>query len=332
MYRSPEEVFKPESLASFKLAPVTLMHPPENISSLNWKYYSKGSVEAVWQEGDLIKGNLLINDETLIREIQDKGLNKISCGYDCLIVKDNDSGLISQTRILVNHVAIVLNPRAGDICAIIDSIDKFTPKKETKMTKRATLKQKVLKLVGLMDSEAEKIAEDLIDEELMDSDAHKEAESKAEESIEDILKSLIARLDALESMNTELTDEDKEEEELEDEDEKANGEYITDSLDFFSKAEIINPGYKIISLNDSTSKINLWSKKREVLKNYTKLDSITKTPVDSLSDGEVRVLFDSVAYMQGTLNNIRPFEHTETKPKDPNHAFIAAFEEANKRR
>lgn len=284
LIRNEEEVFKPESLASFENKPVTILHPVEMLNSLNWKYYAKGSCHNVRREGDYIVANLLITDETAIKEIQQNGLNKISCGYTSNLVEISD-GLAEQTDIVGNHIALVLNPRAGDVCQIIDTNPielKGQSPKETPMT----MKQKLLKLIGVMDA-AEEIAEDIIDDdadkaelEVKDTDlAHEQEESRLEESIEATLKALIARMDKLEAMNVkevEVADDDEADKEAEvkdddaedkdkeaevvdcndddkeaevkddDDDEEASGEYaVADSWNtFISKAEIIAPGMK----------------------------------------------------------------------------------------
>ena len=171
-FRSYTEVFRPESIASFENAPVTIEHPPAMITSENWKYHSVGVVSNVRQEGNLLKATLLITDANAIRQVQARGLRFLSCGYNSRLV-DNEDGSVEQTYIKGNHVAIVQSPRGGEICSIQDSTT--TPlintknKQEPKMATKRTMKHKIFKFMGLMDAEADKLVNDLTDDD-MDSD------------------------------------------------------------------------------------------------------------------------------------------------------------------
>ncbi|SFE43678.1 hypothetical protein SAMN04487969_102509 [Paenibacillus algorifonticola] len=123
VFRSPEEVFSPAAMASFTAAPVTDDHPSEAVTSNNATRYSRGVVQDVRQgkgvDADLLIADLVIHDETLIKEIKD-GKREVSAGYTCNYV-DNGDGTYSQNDIRGNHVAVVSAGRAGDRVRINDA-------------------------------------------------------------------------------------------------------------------------------------------------------------------------------------------------------------------
>ena len=86
-YRSPEEVFKKESMDSLKYKILTLKHPKVMVNSKNTSKYQKGSVlENVVQEGNFIKVTVLVTDEDLILKILSKELTELICGYNCVVI------------------------------------------------------------------------------------------------------------------------------------------------------------------------------------------------------------------------------------------------------
>ena len=126
-----------------------------------------------------------------------------------------DKGLVEQVEILGNHVAFVLNPRAGEIASIVDSKDNVKPKKEIKMSKKA-VKEKLLKFIGIVDSAADQAAEELTsvtdaDETIDEDNALDNEILKAIKDITTALAGITVRLDKLESPETaEVTDDDEE--------------------------------------------------------------------------------------------------------------------------
>lgn len=129
--RTAEEVFSPQTLASFENKPITVEHPDEDVNSENYKDYSVGFVRDVHQgkaDGqDVILGTLVIQDAQTIEEIENGEHVELSCGYDCDI---DDSENPQQRNIRGNHVALCECGRAGN-ARIVDSdsvkdADKFT--------------------------------------------------------------------------------------------------------------------------------------------------------------------------------------------------------------
>lgn len=118
-YRSPEEVFKQDSLESFAGTIVTDDHPPEIITARNARTYSVGHVgEQIRKDGEHVIATLWVNDAETIRKMEN-GKAQLSCGYECDLV--NQAGIAPngerydaiQTNIRGNHVAIVDVGRAG---------------------------------------------------------------------------------------------------------------------------------------------------------------------------------------------------------------------------
>lgn len=119
--RTEDEVFSPQTLASFENKPVTVEHPDEDVNVHNYKEYAVGFVRDV-RRGEangqpVILGNLVITDEQTIQEIEDGEHTDLSCGYDCDIV---DEANPCQRNIRGNHVALCECGRAG-IARIVDS-------------------------------------------------------------------------------------------------------------------------------------------------------------------------------------------------------------------
>lgn len=120
--RSPEELFKPETIASFELKPVVIGHDRFADPS-NWKEISVGIVKNVRQGKDAEKGlllaDLLITAKEGIDLVESKKLREVSCGYDSMTVDDGD-GRGHQEGIVGNHVALVSRARCGSVCSVRD--------------------------------------------------------------------------------------------------------------------------------------------------------------------------------------------------------------------
>jgi hypothetical protein len=77
--RVPEEVFAPESLASWDLRPVTDAHPNEWITTETIAAHQRGQVGTTWtREGDYLRGEILITDAALIERV-DRRIEELDC-------------------------------------------------------------------------------------------------------------------------------------------------------------------------------------------------------------------------------------------------------------
>lgn len=119
--RTEDEVFSPQTLASFENKPVTVEHPDEDVNVHNYKEYAVGFVRDVHRgevDGQpVVLGNLVITDEQTIQEIENGEHTDLSCGYDCDIADEPNP---CQRNIRGNHVALCEQGRAG-IARIVDS-------------------------------------------------------------------------------------------------------------------------------------------------------------------------------------------------------------------
>ncbi len=138
--RTEEEVFSPQAIASFEGKPVTLEHPPMAVLPENYGMFLKGHAQNVHrgqgEDSDLLLADLFIDDQELIRQIDD-GLREISCGYECDYEQD-ERGSVYQRRIRGNHVAVVEAGRAGSRVSIKDSA-QAEPTNKSKKEKGGTM-------------------------------------------------------------------------------------------------------------------------------------------------------------------------------------------------
>ena len=122
--RVADEVFKPESLATYDGADVTLEHPPEFVGAENFKKYSVGVVMGGGrQDGDFVVSDLCIKDAEAIKAAE-QGKVQLSAGYTCAYDDQVPEGAdyeFIQRNIAVNHVALVDNARAGAQARIFDN-------------------------------------------------------------------------------------------------------------------------------------------------------------------------------------------------------------------
>lgn len=136
IYTPAEELFKPETIASFNGVDATDYHPPKNeINASNWKDYHIGYCENVRQEGDYLVGDLLIKDKISIDLIQSNERIEMSLGYGAMLVVEQGTapdGTPYQAKFINfngDHIALVKYGRCGGDCRIGD--EKQTPKGKT---------------------------------------------------------------------------------------------------------------------------------------------------------------------------------------------------------
>lgn len=116
-YRSAEEVYHEDSLATLRGAPVTDRHPPEMITPSNFGRFTRGHVaDNVRQDdGGTVAADLIVNDGGLIGKVERDDAVELSMGYQCEL--DETPGVspegerydVAQRKIRYNHAA--LGPR-----------------------------------------------------------------------------------------------------------------------------------------------------------------------------------------------------------------------------
>jgi uncharacterized protein len=127
LYRPPEEVFSPDSMASFEGKPVTVDHPNEPVTVDNWKAYAVGEVSGIHRAGDMLAAKTIcIKDGAAIAALK-SGKRELSNGYRFTL--DLTAGVTPQgaaydgiqRNIRGNHIALVDAARCGSACRISDS-------------------------------------------------------------------------------------------------------------------------------------------------------------------------------------------------------------------
>lgn len=131
--RLPEEVFHPESLASFQMLPLTNLHPRTKSGLLDSKTAKGETVgstgDSVKQDGEFLAGSLMVVDAKAVADVESGERRELSCGYTC--EWDETPGTyngqpydVIQRKIRGNHVALVDVGRAGpEVRVLLDAGD-----------------------------------------------------------------------------------------------------------------------------------------------------------------------------------------------------------------
>jgi hypothetical protein len=130
-YRPPEEVGKPEALATFGMTPVTYEHPPVLLDSDNTKKFQVGySGSQVRYNDGFVEVALVITDKDSIERITKGDAREVSAGYKVDfdptpgITPEGESYDGVQRNIRVNHIAVVPRGRAGpEVRLLLDRMD-----------------------------------------------------------------------------------------------------------------------------------------------------------------------------------------------------------------
>jgi len=152
--REPNEVFRPETIASFNGKSVTDDHPTiGQVTPETWQQLTVGVVQNVRRglghQDDLLLADLLITVPDAIEAVR-TGKREVSCGYEA-DYEETGVGEGRQKNIVGNHVALVESGRCGWRCAIGDR--KFIQEKQT-MSKNKTWLGKVLDAIRNKDEAA----------------------------------------------------------------------------------------------------------------------------------------------------------------------------------
>ncbi len=149
VYRPGSEVFAEDTLKSAAHRPVTNDHPPEMVTSDNWKKYAVGQTgDEIAGESIYIRVPLMVSDEAAIKDIEN-GKQELSAGYTCDLdftagtTPSGEAYDAVQRNIRINHVAVVQRGRAGSKVRIGDGaaawgISPLTLEDEQKGTRSMT--------------------------------------------------------------------------------------------------------------------------------------------------------------------------------------------------
>ena len=124
VYRPPEQVFDPRTIASGEGKTITLFHPPDFVGPENYRDFARGHIQNVHKGSEALESgewplvaDLLVTDVGAIQAI-DNGQRELSCGYEYDLGREGN--VLVQTNIIINHLAIVPNGRAGPEARIND--------------------------------------------------------------------------------------------------------------------------------------------------------------------------------------------------------------------
>jgi hypothetical protein len=118
-YRHADEVFAPDSMASWVGAPVTIGHPgevtAENVRTLAVGYVKSVTRDRSTKDEEHVRAELVIFDAHASDRVNAGELVELSAGYSTEVVDG------CQTLIRVNHVALLPSgeARCGPTCAIV---------------------------------------------------------------------------------------------------------------------------------------------------------------------------------------------------------------------
>ena len=125
VYQTPESVFHQQTIASVRGAPVTVGHPPMDVTPDSWRTFTVGNI--VGEPSRISDGRLgadiLIGDGTAIKRLQ-SGEDELSIGKRVRLMRPRAGAKydwLTDGPILVNHVAVVESGRAGPDVRIFDA-------------------------------------------------------------------------------------------------------------------------------------------------------------------------------------------------------------------
>ena len=266
--RDAEEVFRPETMASFEGKPVTIDHPPDLVDPGNWATFAKGNMQGVRRgesgQSDLLLSDFLITDRDAILTVKSRKKREVSCGYDA-DYEVVGPGLLRQRNIVGNHAAIVDKGRAGARCVIMDAEnEEDEPMKNLKEVAQA-LKKLWKDATDEEKKEAKEEMEDCIGKTKDGEEEEVSALERLDKRISALEKSdkeVHKNLDALMKKGGTKDEEEETEEEKkkrEEEEKEKSGGATTDGIraafqDAASRAEILVPG-KSMPTFDGTGRL-----------------------------------------------------------------------------
>ena len=274
--RTPEEVFRPETLESGNGKSLVILHPEEDVSPENWRALTHGVMfnmrRGTGEQRDESVCDLMVYTPEAVREI-DLNMREVSLGYDADYYQTGP-GRGEQRNYYINHVALVPAGRCGSSCAVRDHAHEEKNPMKSRLqrvldalagTKDDAELRRVLDKARDEEEEAEKTREK---KERDEAEAkEKEIEAKDEEFKKEVRDSITKLTDAVGKLVKDKAkdeeeeeakgkkkeeDEDEDEEEMEEETGSADAGKARDSAlledsfnDIKAKAEIIAPGIQM---------------------------------------------------------------------------------------
>lgn len=135
--RLPEDVFAPESLASYKGKPIIITHDAGYVDKGNVEEETIGTILSEgYQDGDNVRAEIIIHNTDSMKQC---GLRELSLGYNLRLeetpgVWEGQPYDAIQRDIVINHLALVGQARAGEQARLnIDARDSNTTLKGGKL-------------------------------------------------------------------------------------------------------------------------------------------------------------------------------------------------------
>ena len=311
--RSADELFAPDTVASFEGKPIVVGHDafadPSNVRQI-----AVGHIQNVRREGDLLLADLFLDAQRGIELVERGELEEVSCGYDARVVDDGD-GKGHQEGIVGNHLALVKKARCGDTCRIGDG-------KVTTMSWKAAIRR----IFKDGDDEALNNELDKLPNDLEAKQADEETTPPAP-TPEERLEKLEAALAALAEQVAKITQVEKAEghPELQGDEEKKCDEEVCDEAEaqqVLADAEDLCPGMKRPAADGKDGKYTKVLLDR-VRRNALKEAGIT-TFGDSadLDDKALDIAFKAAVELKRSARNPRARIGDGGAPKRPGNAEL----------
>lgn len=331
--RIEEEVFRPETLASFEGKDVTVEHPNEMITPETWKQHTVGTAHNVRRgsgvELDLMIADLLIKDPNAIKHVN-TAFPQVSNGYNS-DYEQVEPGLAIQRNIVGNHIALVTYGRAGSRCSTKDHSIDHSSNEVLSMSSKIRAKIASLKKAFAMKDQAAVEAHIAT----LDDEMEGESMDSWKKSIKDSLDAIDARvIKALEdrSSTDAVAEEAARKKKVEDEaaakDTILNAEAVGNIIDLgktytgdaaslapsvrevFSAAEVLSPGIKLPTTDAlKAGGSALPDLMRVALITAFNTDSSVVAPflmgrtLDSLKGDALLGVFNGAAALRGNMNS-----------------------------
>ena len=140
VYRSPEEVFATDAMASYAHRPVTVDHPSVMVDAKNWKEYAKGQTgDEIVRDGEFVRVPMMLMDADAIQDWHD-GRRELSMGYTMELevvdgtTPDGQQYDAIQKNLRMNHLALVSRARGGSELRLGDKTLEVSNMSDTKLT------------------------------------------------------------------------------------------------------------------------------------------------------------------------------------------------------
>ena len=204
LFRSPEEVFAPATMASFELKSITDGHPDQLLNLDTVREHELGQISNVrrgsepLETGDFpLLADLSVKARNLIEKIK-AGLRELSCGYTYRVLRQGE--LLLQVDLIGNHVAVVNAGRAGPEASIQDSLEptsigngEFMSSLLDQILGRTSTKNKVVEWAKTAKPEEVATAFDALVEEVEKKEEGKDAAHSADCNCKDCMSAKDAK-------------------------------------------------------------------------------------------------------------------------------------------